>query len=102
MVDLHVAAESLQLVENYTGKRINYDSVVTEEPSQVVWHLVQYSLDYMYGYLADNIDLYRGAYIALAVPHSLKSTKRLRSKDKYVDEILNRYFDENSEKSSQD
>lgn len=95
LVDLHVAAETIELFENYTGERVHYDDVVTEEPSPAVWHVLQYSLEHAAEFWEGRSVELREAAIEFAVPESKRTDKRLRSKDKHVDACLKRIFDEN-------
>lgn len=97
--DLHVAAQTLQRFEEYTGDRVHYDEVVVQEPSPVVWHLVQRGLENASEFLANRVAAFNRAARDLAVPASVTTTDRLRSKDKYVDLFLKSHFVELHERS---
>ena len=91
---LHVAAETLQPFEKYTGDRVPPDDLVVQEPSPVVRHVVQHCLERArdtWAIRARDIDVAAGN---LAVPELLKMKKRLRSKDPYIDIYLKSIFNE--------
>lgn len=97
---LDVAAQTLQQFELYTGDRVSPDEVVVREPNPLVWHVIQHCLEQArdtWATRAREIDV---AARRLAVPESLRTKKRMRSKDQHVDSYLKSIFNEIREQST--
>lgn len=92
LADLHVAAETLERYEDYTGDRVHFDEVIVEEPSPMVWHVIQHSMEQALDFWTNRVGEIAAAASDLAVPDSIKTNKRLRSKDWAVDSILKDVF----------